>query len=65
MLSITDRAMKPKRQLPAGELTPRLLTLDEIESLRQDKRRRHEANVEMLKTMDLSRLMPDNEKPAG
>ncbi|MBL1379189.1 hypothetical protein [Zobellella iuensis] len=57
--------MKPKRQLPAGEKIPRLLTLDEIESLRQDNHRRHKANVEMLKTMDLSRLMPDNEKPAG
>lgn len=37
--------------------TPRMLTTEEIEALRQDNHRRHKANMEMLKSMDLSRLM--------
>ena len=46
--------------------TPRHLTPEEIESLRQDRKRRHEANMKALETMDLSRLMPtelEGEKP--
>lgn len=38
--------------------TPRHLTPEEIESLRQDMRRRHEANMKALETMDLSHLIP-------
>ena len=43
-----------------------MLTPEEIESLRQDRKRRHEANMKALETMDLSRLMPtelEGEKP--
>ncbi|MEL5856957.1 hypothetical protein [Aeromonas veronii] len=53
---------KPK----APPFTPRMLTPEEIESLRQDMRRRHEENMKALETMDLSRLMPtelEGEKP--
>ena len=39
------------------ETLPRMLTKSEIESLRQDMRRRHEANKKALETMDLSHLM--------
>ncbi|ATP90242.1 hypothetical protein VI35_07980 [Aeromonas caviae] len=39
------------------ETLPRMLTKPEIESLRQDMRRRHEANKKALETMDLSHLM--------
>ena len=46
--------------------TPRMLTPEEIEDLRQDNHRRHEENMKALETMDLSRLMPtelEGEKP--
>ncbi|AYO63992.1 hypothetical protein WH06_08035 [Aeromonas salmonicida subsp. salmonicida] len=46
--------------------TPRHLTPEEIESLRRDRKSRHEANMKALETMDLSRLMPtelEGEKP--
>ena len=42
--------------------TPRMLTPEEIESLRQDRKRRHEANMKAFETMDLSRLMPDEQQ---
>lgn len=42
--------------------TPRHLTPEEIDSLRQDRKRRHEANMKALETMDLSRLMPDEQQ---
>ncbi|MFH7525600.1 hypothetical protein AB2J22_07690 [Aeromonas sp. A5] len=38
---------------------PRQLTPEEIEDLRQDMRRRHEANMKALESMDLSHLMVD------
>lgn len=44
-------------QKPATSFAPRMLTKSEIESLRQDMRRRHEANKKALETMDLSHLM--------
>lgn len=40
---------------------PRQLTPEEIEDLRQDMRRRHEANMKALETMDLSHLMPQKQ----
>ncbi|MFH7538362.1 hypothetical protein AB2J22_20835 [Aeromonas sp. A5] len=42
---------------------PRQLTPEEIEDLRQDNHRRHEANMKALESMDLSHLMPE-EQPA-
>ncbi|CAJ1766120.1 hypothetical protein LHJMPILO_00337 [Aeromonas veronii] len=42
--------------------TPRHLTQEEIESLRRDRKSRHEANMKALETMDLSHLMPDEQQ---
>jgi len=40
----------------ADPFVPRMLTQAEIEDLRQHKRQCHEAMMELLRTMDLSRL---------